>query len=113
MGAAIHHQCDPGDEAGLVTDKKQSGVRDIPCGSHLAAERHFRIAHRHNLLAGHVPGIHPRIHGHWRVHQSRLDAIDPDAVRRVLQRHLFGHRLGGRLAGLVGDPGIVLMRRCR
>src|SRR6266496_3079485 len=42
--AAVHQQRDAGDEVGLVGSQEQRGVRHVPRGAHLAAQRRARVS---------------------------------------------------------------------
>ena len=109
-GAAIDWQDHAGDEAGLVGGEEQGGVRHVPAGAQLAAQRHRGVARRGDLFARPVEGVGAPGDRHGRVHLAWQDDIRPNAVLRILKGDLprqLDHR---RLGRLVADPGIARNR---
>src|ERR1700739_2255668 len=68
-GAAVDRQRHAGDETGLVGGEEQRGVRDIPAGAHLLAQRHLAVALGRDLRAGLLESAGAGIDRHRRIHQ--------------------------------------------
>ena len=82
---AIDHQHLAGDIAGIIAEQKFHGVADVPAGS-------FRLQHRGVGALGARSLAHAVAAGvdHRRVHRTRANAVDPDVVAAVIDRHRLG-----------------------
>ena len=82
---AVDHQHLAGDIAGIIAEQKFHGVADVPAGT-------FRLQHRGVGALGARSLAHAVAAGvdHRRVHRTRADAVDPDVVAAVIDRHRLG-----------------------
>jgi len=112
-GAAVDRQRHARNKTCFVRRQEEGGVRDVPAGAHLVAQRHLGVALGRDFGAALLEGMGAGVDRHRRIHQPGQDDVGANAVLGVLVGELLGEGDHRRFRGLIGDVGIGGDRRHR